>query len=43
MPTIDMSMKELEKYMGVNPKPADFEALSDVDDYTYQFFLKDKF
>ena len=25
MPLIDMPVKELEKYMGTNPKPADFE------------------
>ena len=25
MPALDMPIKELEKYQGVNPKPADFD------------------
>lgn len=29
MPIVDMPVKELEKYMGVNPKPADFDEFWD--------------
>ena len=25
MPALDMPIKELEKYMGVNPRPTDFD------------------
>lgn len=29
MPIIDMPMKELVNYMGINPKPEDFDAFWD--------------